>query len=262
MTNYNLYITLNKIYFWRKVKCIIIKTKKLKWSSVCSAIVMAINLIPTINASAASYSETESNNTRATANTIKVNDTYTAKIGSSGDIDCFKFLPKENDKIRVDLSNIPSGKKYNIWLQDNNGNELMRETSTGTSKHVVYDVVANTSYYIVINGSGSSDYSSSQNYTLGLKSINFSYLGSTSYSGSGSISIDASALQSPYTSYLTTARNSWHSAVSSVTFSSNSSSKNKIYSDTYKDTWFGFLSTVSFRWKIRVIYDLCESKDS
>lgn len=75
--------------------------------------------------SAAIKTETESNNTRVFCNNISVDDIYIGKIGESGDIDYFRFVPKVNDKIKVYLTNIPNGKQYDLYLQDKNGNTLI-----------------------------------------------------------------------------------------------------------------------------------------
>lgn len=205
-----------------------------------AAVIMAFSAF-SFPAAAAGKTEVENNNTRLKADAIYVNDTYTAKIGTLGDIDCFKFVPTVNDKIRVDLKNIPNGKKYNLWLQDNNGNALTSNTSTGTSKYMTYAVTAGTPYFIVVNGSESSsdNWSSTQSYALSLKSINFSYLPSNNYSGTGSITVDTSALVSPYSNYFTNAMNSWNAAISTVNFSKDTSSKNKVYLDSYDDVWYG-----------------------
>lgn len=206
-----------------------------------AAVIMAFSTIPCTVAFAAGKTEVENNNYRSNANTIYVDDTYTAKIGTLGDVDCFKFVPTVNDKIRVDLKNIPNGKKYNLWLQDNNGNALTSNTSTGTSKYMTYAVTAGTPYFIVVNGSESSsdNWSSTQSYALSLKSINFSYISSNLYAGTGNIKVDTSALASPYSNYFTNAMNSWNTAISAVNISTDTSSKNKVYVDSYADTWYG-----------------------
>ncbi len=217
------------------------RKKSLKVISSFAAVVLAFSTIPFTVASAASKTEDENNNTRKLADVIYVNDTYTAKIGKLSDIDCFKFVPKVDDKIRVELKNIPSGKEYDLWLQDNNGEALTCNTAKGSSKYMTYDVTAETPYFIVVNSYESvpDNWSSTQSYMLSLKSINFSYISSNHYAGTGNIKIDTSTLSSPYSGYFTTAMNNWHSAISSVNFSADTSSRNKVYSDNYDDTWYG-----------------------
>lgn len=120
---------------------------------------------------------------------------------------------------------------------------LSLNKSTGNSKYIVYNVTANTTYFIVVNGSESSsnNYSSMQNYSLDLRSINYSYSTRTSYAGTTNIDIDISALPSPHYGYFTKAMNDWNSGT--VHFAENSASKNKAYTDRYDDGWYGLYTS-------------------
>lgn len=116
-----------------------------------------------------SRTESESNNTRTTANFIYAGDTMTGYISTSSDIDCFKFSPTSSGTLTVTMSSIPSGKIFKLCLQDNNGNALVFATNNSsaiTSKNFTYDVTAGTTYYIVAYSAG--DYSASDSYLVSI----------------------------------------------------------------------------------------------
>lgn len=107
----------------------------------------------------------ESNNTSSTAKTIAVNTDINAKIGSSSDIDWFKFTnTTAQPNIRVTLTNLPSN--YNLTLY--RGTTLLQNSAnSGTaSETVTYNtsVVSNTYRARVMLGTGG--VSSTSCYTL------------------------------------------------------------------------------------------------
>jgi len=124
-------------------------------------------------------SESESNNTRATADTMNVGDSMTGYIGTSTDIDCFKIIPSSGGTLSVTMSSIPSGKVYKLCLQNSSGSALVYATNNSsavTSKSFTYNVTSGTKYYIVAYSAG--DYHTSDSYKI-----------STSISGGGSSQI-------------------------------------------------------------------------
>lgn len=76
-----------------------------------AVVILFFSMIPFTVVSAAIKTERESNNTRVSCDNISVDDIYIGKIGESGDIDYYRFVPRFNDRIKVYLSNIPSGKQ-------------------------------------------------------------------------------------------------------------------------------------------------------
>ena len=221
--------------------------KSKKFIASVSAAIIALTAMPVASyAATTNKTEKESNNTRATANVISVGETYTGKISTKTDIDCYKFVPAVNDEIRIDLTNIPSGKKYNLWIQDSNGNELARETSANREKYLIYKVTAGRSYYFVVNGSESSanNYSSSVSYKLKLRSVQFSYLADNKYCHSTSIKVDLSSLNSTFKGYFKNAMSNWSGT---ATFTEDKNSNNKVYTDSYPDSWYGLHSSYKYQ---------------
>jgi hypothetical protein len=194
-----------------------------------------------LNINAAVLQETEPNNGRASANIISFNDSYTGTINLLGDVDYYKFTTAVADIIRVDLTNIPSGKRYTLRLVDSNGVEILQNANTGTSKYITYGVSANTTYYIYVNGF-QSNYSSTSPYSVTLKSINFS-LRNNNYSPATlpiMIKRDDTIIDDPVVDgYFTYARDAWYTAMGQTVFTVNSNSTNVIYCDSYDDTWYG-----------------------
>lgn len=114
-----------------------------------------------------SRTESESNNTRSTADLVYAGDTMTGYVSTSSDIDCFKFVPTSSGTLNATMSSIPSGKIFKLCLQDSNGNALVFATNNSvalTSKSFTYNVVAGTTYYIVAYSAG--DYSTSDSYVV------------------------------------------------------------------------------------------------
>lgn len=100
----------------------------------------------------AAKSESESNNTRSTADPISIGDTMTGTIGSASDIDCFVFTPSAAQKVTITLTGPTSSSyDYDLWLQDSNGGELARSDAAGSKGTITYSVKKGTKYYIVVN---------------------------------------------------------------------------------------------------------------
>lgn len=111
-----------------------------------------------------SRTEKESNNTRATANKMYVGDTMTGYINNQNDVDCFKIVVPITQKVTISMTG-PSGKDYDIWLQDANGANLANSSKTGTSSEALdYSMTKNKVYIIAINSY--SGYSTSSPYRL------------------------------------------------------------------------------------------------
>lgn len=119
----------------------------------------------------------ESNNTVATAKTIAVNTNITALIGTSTDVDYFKFSNTSTKKnIKIVLSNLPAD--YDIKLYKSNGTTLVTtsQNSGTTSETITYNNAAAGTYYLKVYGY-SSAYSATSCYTLNAS------ISSTAYKG-------------------------------------------------------------------------------
>jgi hypothetical protein len=107
----------------------------------------------------------ESNNTRGASKTIPVNTDITAMIGTSTDIDWFKFSNTSTNKnIRVTLTNLPFD--YDLYLYNSSGTLLARSENGGTNSEIIkYNNGAVATYYIRVKGYNGA-FSNSQCYTL------------------------------------------------------------------------------------------------
>lgn len=94
----------------------------------------------------------ESNNTLTNAKPIAVNTSISANIGTSTDIDYFKFTNTSTNKnIRVTLSNLPAD--YDIVLYSSTGAQLGISDQSGTATEtIVYNNGAVGTYYVKIIG--------------------------------------------------------------------------------------------------------------
>jgi hypothetical protein len=107
----------------------------------------------------------ESNNTLSAAKSIAVNTNITARIGSSTDIDWFKFTNTSTQKnIRVVMSNLPFD--YDLYLYNSSGTLLATSANSGTAVETVkYNNGAVGTYYVRVIGYNGA-FSSSLCYTL------------------------------------------------------------------------------------------------
>lgn len=107
----------------------------------------------------------ETNNTLATAKTIAVNTNITAMIGTSTDVDYFKFSnTSSKKKIKITLTNLPLD--YDVILYKSNGTQVGIGQNTGTtSESIIYNTSTVGTYYIKVYGYGGV-YSATQCYTL------------------------------------------------------------------------------------------------
>jgi hypothetical protein len=107
----------------------------------------------------------ESNNTLATAKTITVNTNITARIGTSTDIDWFKFTNTSTSRnIRVTLTGLPAD--YDLGLYNSAGTLLFSSANGGTtSETVTYNAAPVGTYHIRVIGYNGA-FNSSACYTL------------------------------------------------------------------------------------------------
>lgn len=133
---------------------------------------MALTLVmlSVMTASAASTytsSESEPNNTIATATIIYDNDTVTGKISSTSDVDYYKIKFSNNGTANFWLGNIPSGKDFDLYLCNSAGTTLASSTTATGNQEIItqYSVTAGVWYYIKVVGYNGS-YDASHSYTL------------------------------------------------------------------------------------------------
>lgn len=107
----------------------------------------------------------ESNNTKSTAKSIATNSAITAKIGSSTDVDWFKFSNASTQKnILVELYNLPFD--YDLQLYKSNGTLLATSENANTdAESIIYNNATTATYYVKVYGYGGA-YSSSSCYNL------------------------------------------------------------------------------------------------
>lgn len=106
--------------------------------------------------------ETESNNSKATANTLALNGNNTGAINPAGDIDWWKVTTNADG--RLDITLTPLSNKYTwVYLYDNDGTTLLNSKYSSSTFTLSQDGLAAGTYYLKINTYYSSDTSS---YTL------------------------------------------------------------------------------------------------
>lgn len=116
----------------------------------------------------------ESNNTLTAAKSIAVNTDIKAMIGTSTDVDYFKFSNTSTQKkIKVTLTGLPAD--YDLALYKSNGTRVgISQNSGTTSESIVYNTTSVGTYYIKVYGYNGA-YNSSSCYTLkaAISSTNF-----------------------------------------------------------------------------------------
>lgn len=114
-------------------------------------------------------SETESNNTIATASSISANRIKEGYISSTSDIDYYKFSPTVTGYYDITLS-VPNNCNYNFAIYDYQGYLLTTVANYGAGIGELYNryFISGNTYYIKVYSS--SGYSSSAKYKLYLSS--------------------------------------------------------------------------------------------
>ncbi|NRR22932.1 hypothetical protein [Brevibacillus sp. MS2.2] len=121
-------------------------------------ILLALTLVFALSSSAfAANTETEPNDTIATADTLEVNSSISGQAGNS-DFDHFVFVANQTGKMSTSLTNKEaSAVPYVVMTSDTNTTLAM---SSGEAE---FDVVAGETYYIRLWSIGKSDYTLSLN---------------------------------------------------------------------------------------------------
>ena len=94
----------------------------------------------------------ESNNTSSAAKTISVNTNITARIGTSTDVDWFRFSNTSSARnIRIDLSGLPAD--YDVRLYNPSGTQVaISQNSSTTAEAIVYNTTTTGTWRIQVYG--------------------------------------------------------------------------------------------------------------
>lgn len=180
-------------------------------------------------ASTSKYTESESNDTRATADVIAPNSVTTGKISLSSDVDFFAVTSTASGYYDFTLS-VPSDCNYDFALYDTTGmiTNTFANGSTGVGEIGRKYIVKGNTYYIKIYSS--SGYSTSKNYTLYVsppKDNNKTWYSQTKANGDGS-EYNNYNLSSDFTSRMASDGCALTS-IAMVLHNMNAQTKNKIY---------------------------------
>lgn len=118
---------------------------------------------------AANVNESESNNTRASANPMKIGDVMGGKIGAAGDVDYFKFnMPYDPGYVLIDVDAVSIGSQLNseVCLENSSGTTLACNDDSDTVDSLLFYNPFVGDYYIKVthkpNNAGGNNY----NYEL------------------------------------------------------------------------------------------------
>ncbi len=116
--------------------------------------------------------EVEPNDTKAKADWIQTEKGGYGRIQKSGDLDYWKIKAPSNGKIKIQLSQIPNGQNYDLYLYDSEQRELAKSVKSGSADEGIEPVTTekNQWYYLVVKGAGNSSHKS------GYYHVNASYL--------------------------------------------------------------------------------------
>lgn len=117
----------------------------------------------------------ESNNTKATAATIPMNATSEAFIGTTTDVDWYRFTTTSSaTRVRIQLTSLPAD--YDVKLYRNSSNTVigLSENSGTTNEQIIYNSTSSATYYVRVYGYNSAN-SCSDSYLLNVatSSTNF-----------------------------------------------------------------------------------------
>ncbi|HEY8658159.1 MAG TPA: fibronectin type III domain-containing protein [Hanamia sp.] len=136
----------------------------------------------------------EPNNTFASAAPISIGTNLNAEIASATDVDYYIFSTSGSQKnVKVTLTNLPAN--YNLALYNSKGNQLATSTNASTSNEtVVYNTNKAATYYVKVYGATSSDFSSTQCYTVNVLTGNSTFTAMIA-SGSANTSVTGGGLK-------------------------------------------------------------------
>lgn len=117
--------------------------------------------------STGTFSESESNNTFNTANTVdRDNVIISGKISSASDVDYYRLLAKTAGYIDITLS-VPNGRNYNFYVYGSDKSSIIAYgNANGTGKGEIARIHASTNSPFYIKVQSASGYSASTEYKL------------------------------------------------------------------------------------------------
>lgn len=87
------------------------------------------------------------------ASAITPGTTIQAYICDENDRDWFKFDVTAGQTITVELTNIPAGMDYDLWLDDPNGDQVASSTNSGNAdEQITYTAASGGTYYVIVTG--------------------------------------------------------------------------------------------------------------
>jgi Pregnancy-associated plasma protein-A/Fibronectin type III domain/Secretion system C-terminal sorting domain len=134
--------------------------------AVCSGGNSAYGTVITFTSTGTGCTDTwESNGSTSTAKTIGVNTDIQALIGSSGDVDWYKFNNTSSQpRIRINLTNLPAD--YDVRLYRGTSTLIATAQLGGTSsEQIIHNTSTVATYYVRVYGYNGA-FSSTQCYTL------------------------------------------------------------------------------------------------
>lgn len=114
---------------------------------------------------AVAKTETESNNTFATADVVNQDDTIYGKISSTSDVDIYKVTFAVAGTANFWLGDIPSGKDYDLYVYNESGQQLGVSSGTSSSELISFQTIGATTYYFKVVGSDG-DYDTNNQYKV------------------------------------------------------------------------------------------------
>jgi hypothetical protein len=135
-------------------------------SSGTSAYVAGSNFTTSASGGGGTCTDTyESNNSKSTAKTMAKNADITASIGTSTDVDWFKFTTTTADpKVKINLSNLAGD--YDVKLYRSNTQVGISQNDGTLAEQIIYNGTTSAyTYYVYVYGYGGA-FSASQCYTL------------------------------------------------------------------------------------------------
>jgi hypothetical protein len=139
-----------------------------KYLSMFVCVLFLVSSILTSSVFAANISESENNDTLATANKIKSDGVISGKVSRDTDRDYFKVMLPSKSTLKITLTSATSLFNYGLYLLDSNGNQICSYDDYESSKKISRDLTADT-YYIQVFYFGS--YSPNLNYSLSVAGI-------------------------------------------------------------------------------------------
>lgn len=128
----------------------------------------------------------EPNDTNTQAFPINYGQNYNSLIGTSTDIDFYKYTATTSGIDKVTLS-VPIGLNYDVYIYDSAMNHIATSNrGPGLAENVLYEVTAGSVYYIKIIGIGG-DFSTAASYNFSARPLSSQFQTTYQYDSNGNI---------------------------------------------------------------------------